>query len=333
MQKTVRSYSERIPDLPEGSLLRAFIALFCLVVGLTSAAASDLQTRVVSGQVAVLERLSLPEDSMLLVDLSTADDLPIKGLRSVTAGAQSPFDFTIEAPAGVPLVLRVGLRAMEESFWLSEPVLIPADEGDVNLGVLRAPRIPAMGLTGLLACGTQLVEIGFLPDTVRIRLNEQTITLQQQVAASGVLYVDQDNPATSLHMRGDSGVLRIDGAELSECTVTRPEEDITFGVWNISALEDTPALFPSRTELVFYPDGRMVASVGCNRLIGSYRRHGGILVIERLASTRMACPEGLGEQEAKFNAILPKVDGYMMDKDAGRLTLTSGGQSVLRARR
>lgn len=333
MQKAVRPYSGHIPDLLEGSLLRAFSALFCLVIGLTPAAGSDLQTRVLSGQVAVLERLALPDDSMLIVDLTTADDVPVTGLRSLTDGGQSPFDFTVEAPSEVPLVLRVGLRAMDERFWLSEPVLIPAGEGDVNLGVLRAPRIPAMGLTGLLACGTQLVEIGFLPDTVRFRLNEQAITLHQQVSASGVLYVDQDNPATSLHMKGDSGVLRIDGAELSECTLTRPEQDITFGVWNISALEDTPALFPSRTELVFYPDGRMVASVGCNRLIGGYRRHGGILLVERLASTRMACPEGLSEQEAKFNAILPKVDGYTMDHEAGRLTLTSGGQSVLRARR
>lgn len=314
-------------------MLRVLTALFCLGIGLTSAVASEDQTRVLTGQVAVLERLALPDDAMLLVDLSTADDVPVKGLRSVTEGAQSPFEFTLEAPSEVPLVLRVGLRAMEERFWLSEPVMIAAGETEVDLGVLRAPRIPAMGLTGLLACGTQLVEIGFLPDTVRIRLNEQAITLQQQVAASGVLYIDPDNPATSLHMKGESGVLRIDGAELTECTLSRPEEDITFGVWNISALEDTPALFPSRTELVFYPDGRMVASVGCNRLIGGYRRHGGILVVERLASTRMSCPEGLGEQEVKFNAILPKVDGYILDKDAGRLTLTSGGQSVLRARR
>lgn len=289
--------------------------------------------RSLSGQIMVLERMALPDDTMLLVDLTDDSDTPVTGSRRLTEGAQSPFDFALYIPADLSLVLRVGLRTFDDMLWLSEPVAIPPGSDPLEIGALRAPRIPSMGAAGLMSCGNQLVEAGLLPDTMRIRLNEQVMTLSPQPAASGALYVDDTNPATSLHMKGDSALLRIDGAELSECALLRPEANLSQGVWNISAIEDTPALFPSRTELVFYPDGRISATVGCNRLIGGYRRHGGILSFGRLASTMMACPEGLDAQEARFNQILPKVDGYVLDAASGRLILTSGGQQILRARR
>ena len=314
--------------------MRFFIALFCSVLALTAAATeSEQPQREVSGQIMVLERMALPDDAMLIVDLTTAQDSPVIGLRELTAGRQAPFDFVLQVPQDEMLVLRVGLRALDDALWLSEPLAIAPGRDPVDTGPLRAPRIPQMGAAELLSCGNQLVEAGMLPDSLRIRLNEQIMTLTPQVTGTGALYVDDTNPATSLHLRDETALLRIDGAELSECAVIRPQIDITQGVWKISAIDDTPAMFPSRTELVFYPDGRMTASVGCNRLIGGYRRHGGLLSFGRLASTRLSCPEGLDAQEARFTQILPKVDGYVLDADAGRLLLTAGGQTVLRARR
>jgi heat shock protein HslJ len=319
--------------MPEVALSRWMSALlsFALPLLVQSAAATDL--REVSGQVTVLERMALPDDMVLLLDVSDAKDSTVAIARDLTEGRQSPFTFAIDAPVDMELVLRVGLRGLDDALWLSEPVSIAAGAHPVELGPLRAARIPPMGFAALLSCGNQLIEIGFMPESLRIRLNEQLITMQPQVAASGELYADADNPATTIHLKQDSALLRIDGAELSECRLIRPEADITEGVWNISAIEDRPTLFPSRTELVFYPDGRMSASVGCNRLIGGYRRHGGILSFGRLASTRMACPEGLGDQEQHFNRVLPKVDQFILDPEAGRLTLFAAGTPVLRARR
>jgi heat shock protein HslJ len=184
-----------------------------------------------------------------------------------------------------------------------------------------------------LQCGTQLVEIGFLPEDVRLRFNEQMIALQPEPAASGALYVAADNPATSIHLKGETALLRVDGSELSECRMIRPAQDITAGVWKISAIADKAAIFPSRTELVFFPDGRVSASVGCNRLIGGYRRHGGFLSFGRVASTRMGCPEGLAEQEIAFATALERIDGYSMNADGTRLSLTVAGQTVIQAQR
>lgn len=306
--------------------------LFCLSLILSQPAlATDI--RPVSGQIMVLERMALPDDMTIIVDLSTTEDTGLAATRLPSEGAQSPFDFVIDAPTDMDTVLRVGLRAWDDTLWLSEPIAIAAGTNPIDLGSIRVLRVPPMGFASLLACGNTLVEIGFLPEALRIRLNEQVISMEPQPAASGALFVSPENAATSIHMKGDTALLRIDGAELSECRLLRPAVDFTQGVWNISSISDKPTVFPSRTEFVFYPDGRLSATVGCNRFIGGYRRHGGVLSFGRIASTRMACPEGLSEQENQFNAVLPTIDGYRLDSEAGRLTLLSQGKPVIQARK
>lgn len=308
-------------------------AAFATVILLLAMPAMADEMRSVSGQIMLFERLAVPEETILMVDVSTVQDQPVVSSRAPTGGQQSPFTYSIEVPGDEDLVLRLGLRAADDMLWLSEPKLIPAGSDPFDSGTIRALRAPQMGFARLYACGNTLVEIGLLPDATRVRLNEQVLSLQPQPAASGSLFADPGNPATSLHMRGDTALLRVDGAELSECQSLRPETNFTEGVWNISAIEDRPTLFPSRTELVFFPDGRVSASVGCNRFIGGYRRHGGILSFGAIASTRMACPEGLSEQEARFAAVLARIDGYRFDPEAGRLSLTANEQTVLQARK
>ncbi|WP_439562991.1 META domain-containing protein [Roseinatronobacter sp.] len=315
-------------------MIRFLSVSIFMVMGLAIAplAAQD-DTRLVVGQVMVLERMALPDDTMLMVDISDDADTSLAAVRMPTDGAQSPFTFEIEVPADQALVVRAGLRAMDDAVWLTEPVAVAPGSDVLDLGTIRALRTQAMGFASLLACGTQLIEVGFLPEDVRLRFNEQLITMTPSVAASGALFTDPDSPATSLHMKGDTALLRIDGAELAECTLMRPELDITQGVWNITAIGDKAAVFPSRTELVFYSDGRMSASVGCNRLIGGYRRHGGILSFGRIASTMMSCPDGMMDQEHQFTTMLRRVDGYRLSSESGRLTLLAGGVAVITARR
>lgn len=309
--------------------------LFALALALSTSAmplaASEM--REIFGEVMLLERMALPDDTVFMLDITDARDQSVASSRRQTTGTQSPFAFQVEAPADALLVLRAGLRMGDDSIWLSEPVGIEPDSEPLDLGTIRALRTPRMGFASLLSCGNTLIEIGFLPDEVRLRLNEQVITMQTEPAASGAHFVAADNPSSSIHLKETSAIVRIDGAELSECTLTRPEADLTQGVWNISAINDKPTQFPSRTELVFYPDGRMSATVGCNRMIGGFRRHGGMLSIGRVASTMMACPEGLDTQERNFAQALERVDGYRLDTDAGRLTLMAGGKAVIQARK
>lgn len=309
-------------------------ALFCLTLllhGTLPARAQEL--RQISGQLVVMERMALPDDTVLIVDVTGLEDGSRTELRARTDGAQAPFAFELNVPANTPLVLRAGLRATGDLVWLSEPLSIASGTEALALNDLRATRTALMGFSTVLQCGTQLVEIGFLPDEVRLRFNEQMVSLQPQPAASGSLYVAADNPATSIHLKGNNAVLTVDGAELTECRMISPEQDITTGIWNIRAIDEKPSIFPSRTELAFFPDGRFSASVGCNRLIGSYRRHGGFLSFGRIAGTRMACADGLGEQEGAFLQAMKNVDGYTIGADDNRLTLTAAGKPVIQARR
>ncbi|MDD7973172.1 META domain-containing protein [Roseinatronobacter alkalisoli] len=315
-------------------MIRFLSICFFLLSGLLAAplAAQDTNRRI-SGQITLLERMAVPDHSVVIVDISDDTDTTLVAQRRLAGGTQSPFAFELDAPADRPLILRAGLRAADDMVWLTEPVAIAAGTDPVDLGPIRALRTAPMGFASLLACGTQLLEIGFLPDDLRLRFNEQVIIMTPAEAASGALYAAPDNAATSIHIKVDTALLRIDGAELSECRLIRPEQDITQGVWRITAISDKPTVFPSRTELVFYADGRMSASVGCNRLIGGYRRHGGILSFGRIASTMMACPDGMMQQEHQFTAMLRRVDGYQLVPETGRLTLMAGGQPVISARR
>ncbi|TVP69760.1 MAG: META domain-containing protein [Rhodobacteraceae bacterium] len=313
--------------------MRFLAALIFLLIPIAPLPAMAAESRSLTGEIMVLERIALPDETVMIVDLSNASDEALRDLRVVTQGRQSPFSFSIEAPQDTDLVLRVGLSAGEDMLWLSEPMKIPAGDEDLSLGTIRALRLPHMGTASLLSCGNTLLEIGLLPDTLRLRINEQVLTLNAQPAASGALYVDPANLASSVHMQGDRALVKIDGAELTECQILRPEDDLTAGVWMIRSIDESPTLFPSRTELVFFPDGRMSATVGCNRLIGSYNLYGGILTFGRIAMTRMACPEALDQQERQFMAALPRIDGLRVDIQAGRLTLLSAGTPVLQARK
>ncbi len=312
-------------------LITALLVALLPIAAMAENAGAEMRT--VTGQIIIPERLSMPENAVVLIDVSDTEDNPVAATRRRTEGQQSPLDFDISVPEDTILVARVGVRGLEDVVWLSEPIGIEADAGDLDLGAIRALRIPMMGATTVLRCGTQIIELGFTPDEIRLRLNEQIIAMQPQPAASGAYYVAANNPSTSVHMKGDRAILRIDGAELSECEMIRAASNLGEGLWTITAIRQTPTLFPSRTELVFYPDGRISASVGCNRLIGSYRRHGGILTFGRIASTLMACPEALSAQERAFAEALREIDGYHIDPETGRLHLSASGETMLRARR
>lgn len=314
--------------------MRLFALTLSLVVVLCTPVVSQTDAqRNLTGQVMVLERVALPADTVLIVDITAVNTGARTELRVRTDGAQSPFPFVVDVPTTSALVVRTGLRAGGDMVWLSEPRGVDEGADAVDLGDLRATRTAPMGNSELLQCGTQMVEIGFLPEEVRLRFNEQMITLLPQPAGSGALFVNPNDPNTLIHLKADSALLTVDGAELSECRMISLEIDISDGVWNISAIADKAAIFPSRTELVFFPDGRVSATVGCNRLIGGYRRHGGFLSFGRIASTRMACADGVGEQEAAFRQALENVDGYNVNAERTRLTLTVAGKPVIQARR
>lgn len=76
--------------------------------------------------------------------------------------------------------------------------------------------------------------------------------------------------------------------------------------------------------------GRLSASAGCNRLLGSYKLDGQALGIDpRMAATMMACPEPIMAQERTVGTLLERVAGYRIEGEMLELQ-DKDGQPLLR---
>jgi copper homeostasis protein (lipoprotein) len=80
--------------------------------------------------------------------------------------------------------------------------------------------------------------------------------------------------------------------------------------WELTDLGDTPIVVANgrrRPDIVLQSEGQRVAGfAGCNRLMGGYETKGDSLVFARMATTRMACADGM-DTEAAFVSMLDRV--------------------------
>lgn len=88
--------------------------------------------------------------------------------------------------------------------------------------------------------------------------------------------------------------------------------DLENTYWRLTLIDSTHVQrAPDQREphLVFREDDRLAGSDGCNRLVGSYAVDGMSINLSGLATTRMACPEGMAQAE-RFRSVLEEVDRY-----------------------
>lgn len=128
--------------------------------------------------------------------------------------------------------------------------------------------------------------------------------------------------------------------------VGRWAEGLEGVVWRLTRVTPKPRIVPatgatedaareSRID-IFFQDGRVSGSSGCNAYTGSYELDGTALRLGPLASTRKACPPALMNAEADYLAILKTVDTVALTGDtlrlsgaAGELGFVSEGQPTL----
>lgn len=77
--------------------------------------------------------------------------------------------------------------------------------------------------------------------------------------------------------------------------------------WKLTRLNDNPISAPSKQREAFFlldpSNHRVSGSGGCNRLTGSYELKGDELKFGRMASTMMACPEGMDTEQAFLKSL------------------------------
>lgn len=99
-----------------------------------------------------------------------------------------------------------------------------------------------------------------------------------------------------------------------------PADLLTGSAWRITALGDAALIEPERLSLNFLDAGRVAGSGGCNRIVGGFSLTGEGLQFGPMASTMMACPDPLMDQERRMIDALEQVVAFDVGAD-GRLHL------------
>lgn len=117
---------------------------------------------------------------------------------------------------------------------------------------------------------------------------------------------------------------------LSVTACRRPEQadPLAGTLWVATSCLGKEPLAGTRLTLSFAA-GQVKGSSGCNTYFGSYRVTGERILVEQLASTKMACQEpGVMQQEGAFLASLGEAQTYRLED--GRLELVrADGQSLV----
>jgi heat shock protein HslJ len=102
--------------------------------------------------------------------------------------------------------------------------------------------------------------------------------------------------------------------------------------WHVEDIAGRGMVDNSRVTLRFSTDGRLAGSASCNRYMATYSTRGRTLVIGPPATTRMACPPALMQQERRFLTMLATVTRFEIDQ-TGALVLHAADASRILARR
>jgi heat shock protein HslJ len=204
------------------------------------AALAAQETRNITGQVTYLDRMALPDDALLLVEVSdSAGDL-IAEIRQPSAGNQAPLSFAVDVPdLGEDPVLRAGIVLGADLVWLGDPVTAHADR-PAEL-ILR--RYQPIGFNATYRCGDDLVRTGHADDALVMDTGTMRVTLQPVATASGARYDAVDDPGTFFWNRGASALVSVADQDWPDCQIALPPmTDVysAFGTepfWNVALLD------------------------------------------------------------------------------------------------
>lgn len=123
----------------------------------------------------------------------------------------------------------------------------------------------------------------------------------------------------------------LDGDELRGCGGD-PASLLQGDEWAVDEIAGQPIIDGSKVTLAFSADGRVSGAGSCNRFMGSYTLTGEGLTLSQMASTMMACEDGLMDQEGRYLRLLEAVSRFDLDAE-GTLVLHTAAGDTIRARR
>ena len=223
------------------------------------------------------------------------------GQLTLYGGREAPLRFAIAAPDTLRLLNHEGGRIESElNYSLSrQPQLQPLEPRLLLRGMYRyladAGRFREC-LTGLdmpvaTEADNRALEQAYL--AARERPGEALlVNLEGQIAQR--MPMEGPGPVPTLVPERFIGVW-----PEQSCPPPIQLADLKNTYWRLSFLDsDAVDRAPDQREphVVFHEEGRLAGSDGCNRIVGAYERDDASIEFSRLATTRMACPEGMGRQ-------------------------------------
>jgi heat shock protein HslJ len=208
-------------------MLRTGLSL-CLL--LACAAVAD--AREISGTLVYPQRIALPADSTAVIEMRAASgELLAENRFRIGAGgdaAQVPLPFSLDVPDDRTGTLRAGIWSGGGPTWMGGPIDVAAGAEALDVGPVRLEPFRPLGFTSRLRCGETEVEIGFVDQHARMRIDGETIDLFPVPAASGARYEARDEPGTFFWSKGETALVGIRGSTLPECHAGKTGDGQTF---------------------------------------------------------------------------------------------------------
>ena len=201
---------------PPRTLRTAALAVALAAAPVLSGGAALAETRTIAGELGPRERMALPEDAEMAVEVHDAEGALVAVARAALAGAQAPLPFSLEAPEGA-LTLRAALFLGAAPIWASDPVAVTEATGDIALGTVPLTAWRTAGFATRFRCGETGLEIGLAGEGARMRIAATWFDLAADPAASGARFVSADDPGTWAWSKGNEMTVSLRGAPLPDC--------------------------------------------------------------------------------------------------------------------
>lgn len=192
---------------------RLFLALLMLAL--------PASAREISGSLSYPARIALPDGAELVVELAGEGGLAGQ-LREPTGGRQVPLPFALTVTDDGALTLGAAVFVDGKPLWTAVGVTVPAGTADLDLGTITMAREAGRGDLLRLDCGGTGVEVAFVGDHARLRVDGRLVDLPPAPAASGIRYSDGKTPVTEFRSKGDSARVTLEGRTLPDCTHAAP---------------------------------------------------------------------------------------------------------------